>query len=469
VSLDLSSEIFLPLIIAAFIGLIFGYLISYFILKARSEKLNILFSNEQKKSENLKLELIDLKKTLQELQSEKIILIEDRATLRSEVDQQKKRYEELNTVTSRLEERVGEAFKNLSAEALKSNNQAFLEVASNSLNQLQSAARQDLKSREEAIGLLVKPLQESLQQINQHTQQIEKAREGAYQGLITQVKSLAETQNKLRDETAHLAQSLRTPSVRGRWGEVQLRRVVELAGMVEHCDFSTQVSSHNDNEVQRRPDLLVNLPGNKVVVVDAKTPVEAYLEAVKATDDKEREEQLDRHARHIRTHIKQLGDKAYFNSFENTPEFVVLFLPGECFFSAAVERDPGLIEYGMERQVVVATPTTLIALLRAVAYGWDQAKLSEHAKEVRRLGRELFDRIVGFAKHLDGAGKNLGKAVSGYNQAIGTLESRVLISARRLGELVSKENDALPVNHPIEATPRAISDSNLVEETAVNE
>lgn len=418
----------------------------------------------QERSKILKeqLQQAELEKTqsnqsLLEAQQKFIALSEERATLKAESEQQKERVKELALVSEQLEKRVLDAFKNLSAEALKSNNSAFLEIASNSLSLIQDAAKQDLKSREEAIGLLVKPLQDSLLRVNEQVQQIEKVREGAYQGLVVQVQSLAETQLKLRDETAHLAQSLRTPNVRGRWGEVQLRRVVELAGMSEHCDFTTQTTTFNDSEGQRRPDLLVHLPGTKIVVVDAKTPVEAYLEAVKSENDTEREEQLNRHARHIRTHIKQLGDKAYFEMFENTPEFVVLFLPGECFFSAAVEKDPSLIEFGMERHVIVATPTTLIALLRSVAYGWDQAKLSEHAREVRRLGRELFDRITGFVQHLDNVKKGLNSSVSAYNRAVGTLESRVLVSARKLGELVSKDGSENLSAEPLDAIPRSLS------------
>ncbi|MCB0320319.1 MAG: DNA recombination protein RmuC, partial [Bdellovibrionales bacterium] len=327
--------------------------------------------------------------------------------------------------------------------------------ARSSVSHFHQSAKEEFQHREDRIGALVKPLQDSLQKIQTHVHEVEKNREGAYRGLLAQVQMLSETQGKLETETSKLVRSLRTPSVRGRWGEVQLRRVVELAGMSEHTDFSTQVvADANDSSGRIRPDLIVRLPGEKIVVVDAKTPIEAYLDAVQAPSDEERERQYDRHLRHIRTHISQLGAKAYWKQFDQTPEFVVLFLPGECFFSVAVERDPGLIEFGMENNVVVATPTTLIALLRSVAYGWDQVKLTEHAKEVRRIGRELFDRISMFGSHLGDLRKNLIRTVESYNKSMGSLESRIFVSARRLGELVSKESTGVDPIDPIDTLPR---------------
>lgn len=311
-----------------------------------------------------------------------------------------------------LEEKLEQTIKVLSQEALEKNNRSFLELAQEQLH----------------------PVKESLRHLDQGMRQLEKERKGDHESLKTQVRSLLDTEKELRLETSNLVKALRAPVTRGRWGEIQLRRVVELAGMLSHCDFEEQ-KFEADEDVRLRPDLIVYLPGGRQVVVDAKVPLEAYLDAIQTQDEKLKLTRFKDHARQVRTHVSSLSRKAYWERFQPTPEFVVLFLPSETFFSAALEHDPSLIEIGAEGGVIIATPTTLIALLRTVAYGWKQENLTEHAQKVSDLAHELYKRLCDMGSHWQKMGRSLSSSVEAFNKAVGSLEARVLPTARKFKDL----------------------------------
>lgn len=359
------------------------------------------------------------------------------------------------------EQKLKETFAALSVEALKSANESFLQVAQQAFAKIREGADGDLRLRQQKIEEIVKPLHEGLGKLERSQRELEEKRASAYAGLMEQIKSLGESQTKLQGETANLVKALRTPNVRGRWGEIQLQRVVEIAGMVEYCDFTTQETV----EGGLRPDMIVRLPGGKNVVIDSKAPLAAYLEAVECADDVARAAHYRDHARHIRRHVQQLGSKAYWDHCRPTPEFVVLFLPGETIFSAALEHDPELIEFGARDRVILATPTTLIALLRAVSYGWRQEHLAENAHRIADLGKELCERLGVLAGYWSEVGASLSRSVGAYNRAVGSMESRVLVTARKFRELdvpVAKELEIEPIDVTVRALTAEIgqSDSN---------
>ena len=360
--------------------------------------------------------------------------------------------------------RLSDAFKILSSEALDKSSKSFVEMAKATLETFHVSAQGDLTQRQKAIETMVGPIRESLQGVQTLMGDIEKSRKEAYGGIREQVQSLSITQEKLHEETAHLVAALRTPQGRGRWGDIQLRRVVEMAGMLHHCDFIEQKTTTSDEGNRLRPDLVVRLPGGKQVVVDAKAPLAAYLDALETKTDEERVSKMADHAKQVRAHMEKLGSKNYWDQFEASPEFVFMFLPGESFFSAALQQDPSLIEFDANKRVILASPTSLIALLRAVAYGWQQEKIAENAQAISDLGRDLYDRISILVEHIQKVGRGLDSAVEAFNKAVGSIETRVLPAARKFPELGVSDKKPIPVLEPIEKVTRVLQVSEASQE-----
>lgn len=461
-----------------FVGILLGWLGAWIVCRSRFavraaevqtqtigelSGLQTALSERTARTDQLAAELSAERLRSGELQSEINRLAGDQAALRARSDAEREAAEQKLALLDKAQSQLSDAFKALSAEALQSNNRSFVELAGETLKTFHEQAHGDLAKRQQAIEEMVRPVRESLEKVDEKIQLIEKARVGAYEGLSEQVRNLLDTQNRLQQVAGNLVQALGTPRVRGRWGEIQLRRVVELAGMLEKCDFYQQQNTTTD-EGRLRPDLIVRLPGGTNIVVDAKAPLSAVLEAMDEPDESRRRFKLKEHARLIRDHMAALSRKSYWEQFEPTPEFVILFLPNETFFSAALQEDPSLIELGVEQKVILATPTTLITLLKAVSYGWRQEQMADNARKIADLGRDLYKRISDLGSHFSDVGQRLGKAVESYNKAVGSLESRVLVSARRFNDLGVGAGEPISEVLPSPAMPRLIAASEVLPE-----
>ena len=355
-----------------------------------------------------------------------------------------KNAEEKLALLEQARDQLKESFQALSSEALSKNNESFLNLAKTTLEKYQEGAKGDLDKRQEAINKTVEPVGIALKTFNERVEKIEERRTQTDASLKQQLQQLAESQVQLNKTTGSLVQALRAPQVRGQWGEMQLRRTVEMAGMINYCDFEEQASVETSDGQRQRPDMIIRLPNERVVVVDSKVPLAAYLDALQSEDPDHQKERMVAHARHIRDHIKALSAKSYWTQFDNTPEFVVLFIPNETIFSAALEQDPQLIEQGVLNKVILATPTTLIALLKAIAYGWQQEAIAREAKEIAALGKELYERVSVVTGHFTKLGKSLDQSVGCYNKAVSSLESRLLVTAKKFDALDSASPDPLP-------------------------
>ena len=381
---------------------------------------------------------------------------QDNTWLRQEVARQAESFQSAQTLKENAERTLRDAFQSLAAEALHTNRGAFLDLAKTAFDGFRNEAAVQMDSRQKALDGLVQPIADTLKKVDARLSETERERQHAYTQLTEQVSLLGAT-------THTLSKALRTPSVRGRWGEMQLRRVVELAGMLHRCDFDEQPGLFSDTG-RLRPDLIVYLPGGKQIVVDAKAPLEAFLDAQDCADDASRTARLQAHARQVRDHMDKLGAKAYWESLGASPEMVVMFLPGETLFSAALQHDLTLIEHGLQQHVLLASPITLIAMLTTVAHTWRQEALADNYREIAKLGKEFYERLARFTDHFDEVRKKLDGAVQAYNEAAGSLEARVLVSARRLRELQVTTADEIPLAEPVERTPRLLKQMELMEQ-----
>ena len=461
------------LVAAAGAGALLGVLVVY-LLSTRPARARAAESSREAKTERAARESLAIEKAKADVEARRVPdlerdteilrekLAEARTNLKAEQQSHAVRVAELEKMGTELERK----FTALASEALGKNSESFLNLVSERFDKHKESADADLGKRQKEIETLVKPISEGLGKFERKIEEIEKAREGAYHAVTEQVKKLGEGQTDLRSETGRLVQALRRPQTRGRWGEYQLRNVLEMADMTEHVDFVEQPTvDHEDGRL--RPDVIVRLPGGKSVIVDAKTPLEAYLDSVEAEDEETRANHLKRHANHLLHHVQALASQDYWKALPGTPDFVVMFVPGEAYFAAGLECDRTIFEKAIQNRVMITTPTTFVALVKAISYGWQQQKLAENTQEVSNLARELFDRIRIFGKHMDGVGHALGQAVGRYNKAVGSLERRVLPTGRKLEMLgVTPAGEAILENKPVEIEPRTPNAPELTHDDA---
>ena len=381
-------------------------------------------------------------------------LLDEKNTVETQLKVEKAQYQQKLATLDQAQKDLKQSFSALSKHALDANNQSFLHLAQEKLNLFQARAEANLTEKEKSIEGLLKPVTSALEKTEKQISSIEKERKEAFGSITAQLKLVTETQHDLQSETRHLVRALSRPEVRGQWGELTLKRLAELAGMVNHCDFQEQTHLEVEDGKNMRPDMIVSMPEHRELIVDAKTPLDAYLKAVESTDDKERVAHLQHHARKVRERMKELASKAYWSQFKQSPDFVILFIPGEQFLTCALDHDPQLLEDAFANRVILATPTTLVALLRSVAYGWQQAAMSKNAEHIRDLAQDLYKRLFTFCSHLQRVGKNLDDSVENYNKAIGSLERQVLPGARKFTEMGVQAKQELPEINEIEKKSR---------------
>jgi DNA recombination protein RmuC len=450
------TGLLIGLSVGALVGLVVGLLIRAGALgSARTAEARLLDVRER--NHVLEGELAEARAVTANAQERSSFLGTDLARVSAELDHLRGSTEERAAVLEENRRQLTGEFARLSAAALRQNNEQFLQLADTKLGETRQAADGELAKRQQAIESLLRPIGEQLTKYEEGIQRLEREREGAYRLLTKQMEDLSTSHGQLQKETRNLVTALRSPQTRGRWGELQLRRVVEMAGMLEHCDFDEQVTTDGDGG-RIRPDMVVHLPGGKNVAVDAKVPLQSFLDANEVDDENQRRALLANHGRQLRNHVDSLAKKEYWKKVDPSPEFVVAFVPGDPLLTVALEHEPGLMEHAAANHVLLATPTSLIALLRAVAYGWQQDALADNAKAVQSLGQELYQRLCVFGEHMSGVGKGLSTAVTSYNRAVGSLEARIMKTAQRFVELgVIPGERELPVLGPVEATTRPLS------------
>jgi DNA recombination protein RmuC len=382
------------------------------------------------------------------------VLREENIRLQSELEAERRASAEKHAAYEEAKRQLGDSFNTLAAEALQHNSAQFLHLAQENFKQLHIQSQSELSQREKAVESLVKPIREALEKTEQQVRQMEKERQSAYGSLSKHLETMADTQRQLQSETRNLVQALRRPEVRGQWGEMTLKRLAELAGMVEHCDFFEQEQVRTEEGQALRPDMIVRMPDGRDIVVDAKTPLDAYLSAMEASSDEEKHLALQRHARKVRERVRELSTKAYWKQFKHTPDFVVLFIPGDQFLSAALDHDRKLLEDAMAEKVILATPTSFIALLRAVAYGWRQQALADNAERIRVVGEELYGRLGTFADYMSKLGRSLDSSVGHFNKAVGSFDARILPSARKFTEMGIHAKKEMEEPAPLEKSVR---------------